>query len=173
MSRRSLLSHVSGESIVGGEEIVGLSAGQLTSIIGAATQSALEQVALTRAAGGVALMPTQDQFKVKGMPFTPALAVAAAATVTVSTPTAQEKFRPERLVIQGASNWVVTGIKVTTKEQLIATGPMPGELFSFDAWGVYVEFTTLPIGGVASITATNVSANPANLYAGFLGSAVG
>jgi hypothetical protein len=119
------------------------------------------------------LRQTPDSFKVKGMPFTPSLAIPAGDTVTVSTPTAQEKFRPERLVIQTAASFVVTGIKVTTKEQLVATGPMPGELFSFNAWGVYIEFTTLPIGGVASLTATNITANPANLYAGFLGSSVG
>src|SRR6187399_302316 len=157
------LDYISGREIVGGD---------MQEIIGAATAAAINQLAAVRSANGVAVIERDGSKKIKPLPFSQALAVAAAGVATVSC-TAPELYRPGRLIIGGAVSWVVTNQEITTKNQMAASGSLPGEMFAFNAWGVQVEFDTIPVGGSATMTAQNVSAGAASLVSSFIGISIG
>ena len=157
------LHYISGREIVGGD---------MQEIIGAATAAAIHQLGQLRQAGGVAVVERDGSKKIKPLPFSVATGVAAAGIATV-TCTAQELYRPSRLVIGGAASWVVTNLEITTKKQMAASGTLPGEMFSNNAWGVQVEFDTIPVGGSATMVAQNVSAAVATLVSSFIGISIG
>lgn len=165
----SLLDYVSGREIVGGQEIVGQ---ELTEVIGQVAQGVITQLAKVRAAGGVAVIEKDGSKKVKPLPFSTFAATDAAPTGNVEC-TAQELYRPSRLVLQDAVNWVVNSITITTKGQFAASGSTPGNLFAFNAWGVMVEFDTIPVGGKATMNVTKLTAGNLTLYSSFVGVSIG
>lgn len=160
-------SYVGGESI-GYEEIVG---GELSTIIGAVSQQVISQLAEVRAAGGVGVIKRDGNKKVKPLPFS-SLSLATTVSGNVSC-TAQEQYRPDRLVIVSADSFVINSLTITTKSQFAAAGSVPGVAFAFNAWGVRVEFDTIPVGGSATMNATNISSNTVVLYSAFIGVSIG
>lgn len=169
-----MLDFASGEEFVAGSEIVGLS-----EIIGAIeagdkqqAKRLIKQLAQVKAAGGVMVVPRSESMKYKIAPFvTQNIGIGGSTTFNVAV---QEMFRPQRLILGGDPNdFLVTSIKVGTKEQLITPGGVPGSVFAPDAWGSEFQFDTASVGTIISVGITNLNPAARDLYAAFLGVSVG
>lgn len=157
-----------GRDVVGIEEIVGA---DLATIIGAVSQDVISRLADVRAAGGVAVVKRDGNMKVKPLPFG---FISLATTISGNVEcTAQEQYRPDRLVITAPEFVVVNSLVITTKSQFAAAGSVPGVIFAFNAWGVRVEFDTIPVGGKATMNITNIDANTHVFYSAFVGISIG
>lgn len=91
---------------------------------------------------------------------------------TATLPSApQNLFRGERLVVPStiAPSFGVADIKVGTQSQLVASGEIPGELFSEVAIDTHMHFTTAEIGNQVIITARNKTTDDVEFSAGVMG----
>lgn len=99
--------------------------------------------------------------------------VAAGATVVI-TAQPQTMFRPKRLVIPSsvAPSFSIQDIKIGNQSQLVASGAIPGALYSELAVGASQRYDTANPGILISLTVTNNSAGPLLFNAAMVGDSI-
>ena len=82
-------------------------------------------------------------------------------------------FRPERVIISGAADWVINDIKVGNMSQFSQSGDVPGEMFGATTIDGFVKFTTCQTAMDFVIVTTFVGASEsgAPFVCGVLGTA--
>jgi len=82
-------------------------------------------------------------------------------------------FRPERVIISNASDWVINDIKVGNMSQFSQSGDVPGEMFAATTIDGFVKFTTCQTAMDFVIVTTFVGASEAgsSFVCGVLGTA--
>jgi hypothetical protein len=69
-------------------------------------------------------------------------------------------FRPERVVIEHPSDWLVNDITVGNRSQFCQPGDVPGDFFAENATDTEISFETIQPGQDFSIIATYIGKNP-------------
>jgi hypothetical protein len=82
-------------------------------------------------------------------------------------------FRPERVIISGAADWVINDIKVGNMSQFSQSGDVPGEMFGATTIDGFVKFTTCQTAMDFVIVTTFVGASESGsaFVCGVLGTA--
>ncbi len=82
-------------------------------------------------------------------------------------------FRPERVIISGAADWVINDVKVGNMSQFSQSGDVPGEMFGATTIDGFVKFTTCQTAMDFVIVTTFVGASEsgAPFVCGVLGTA--
>jgi hypothetical protein len=83
----------------------------------------------------------------------------------------RRRFRPERLIISDAQDWVVNDVQVDGVSQFCQSGDVPGEMFSSNAIGCFLLLDEVPARGELVILVTYIG--PKADGAPFVATAVG
>ena len=73
----------------------------------------------------------------------------------------QVAFRPERIIVQNAEDWVINDIKVGNRSQFSQGGDIPGITFGSTTIDGFVEFQTVQLAMDFQIVTTNVGTSEA------------
>lgn len=102
-----------------------------------------------------------------------ATAATAAGATTQITVNATDLFRPEQLKVHDtvADAFVITSIKVGSKEQILNSDGVPCSAFKSNAFGVDLLLETINPGVPTVLTVTNISGAAATFRGNFVGTA--
>lgn len=115
--------------------------------------------------------PTKSREYVMGFDSVSTVAAAATANVTAQP---QVVFRPERLVVSSAiaSSFLINDFKVGKNSQLAASGAIPADAFTPNAFGVRLKCDTAQISNVITLNVSNISGGALRFTAALFGEAV-